>query len=192
MQHQLMDIFVYDHLGIDAEPIYESAWNGDMAILILQDDGTVLPSILPAEDKTLPPRRIGIPLFPMTEPWKLSHQAPPGLQRKLEKFISDCLPHLPMIEIGSIAEIRETDREGHIVCSRDMLVHREELEKIIFDRRIVYIQGLPSNTIIVCPAPEYTGVLAIKDNDVAGMRISRQMGTFIVLHGIGYYKLTAE
>jgi hypothetical protein len=188
MQHQLLDIFCQDHLRLHNDPIYESDWEEDQDVLIMQEDGSAEKAILPRQDPTLPIRRINVPLFSMIEPWKLSHQAPPGLQRKLETFLSNCLEHMAGGTIHSIGDIA-TVKDGHIVCGMDMRDKREQLEAKVNDRHLIYVKGLPSNTIVVCDAPEYTGVLAIKSNDVPAMPITRQIGSFLVLHSIRHYKL---
>ncbi len=155
----------------------------------MQEDGSVSSSILPREDKTMPVKQITIPLFPIVEPWKLSHRAPPGLQRRLENFISHCISQIEPITIRRISNIDKVEGNGHLICSMDMRDKRAELESVCYDRHIVYIQGLPSRTIIACSEPEYTGVMALKTNEVEGMPLSYQIGFFLVKSAIRHYRL---
>ncbi len=174
MQHQLIDIFLYDGLQPSSAPIYQSGYGCMKDILVMREDSSCYCDLLYQEGGG----NSSIPLFPMGEKWKLSHRAPPGLQRRMEKFLVNCMREVEEKKITSFDDF-VADVDGHLVCSWDMRKYQTQLEKRIWERRIIFIKELPGNCIISLPSPDFTGVLADQKKD--GIR---KIGSFIMKSAI--------
>ncbi len=68
MQHQLIDIFLYDGLQPSSAPIYQSGYGCMKDILVMREDSSCYCDLLYQEGGG----NSSIPLFPMGEKWKLN------------------------------------------------------------------------------------------------------------------------
>jgi hypothetical protein len=206
MQHQLLDIFQFDNVDPGLTPKYYSADNKKHDILVMNGDGSFQKGKL----GVTPDTGIQIPLFPMSEPWKLSHKTPQGMQSLLETFISSFLGQIEPIMIDSILEIKSyINNNGHIVAGTAIrnaegmeqicrgytniyeLVNKAEASNTINDRRCVFLKSMDPYTIMICPEPEETGIFSYMGHVQPGTNnvTNREIGFFLLPKDIKVFKL---
>jgi hypothetical protein len=209
MQHQLLDIFQFDNVDPGLTPKYYSADHKKHDVLVMNGDGSLQKGKLGVIHET----GIQIPLFPMSEPWKLSHKVPAGMQSLLETFINSYLEQTEFIMIDSILEIKShIKNNGHIVAGTAIrnaegmeqicrgytniyeLVNKAESNNTINDRRCIFLKSIDPNIVIVCPEPEETGIFSYMGHVQPGTNnvTNREIGFFLLPKDIKVFKLRAN